>query len=100
MVYIKQSFDQTPIYKPLSKRTRSSIRLLQFIPTADDTTVSARLIEADIDTARYKALSYVWGDDDAWIDHDTARESIWLQDQPFGVAPMLFNILKKFSTDQ
>jgi hypothetical protein len=91
LVYVKQVFDQTPLYEPLNP-TISGVRLRQLIPTADGSVLRARLMEANIDTARYTAVAYDWGD-------RTSRQSIWVNNKLFEVSTALFGILQKACTD-
>lgn len=59
-LYVKQHHNQIPAYQEINRQQRK-IRLLQIVPTKDDSDMKLRLLSADIGVARYTALSYLWG---------------------------------------
>lgn len=89
-IYIKQSFDQRPAYNELEGTSRN-IRLFRVLPTEDVSIVKLRLMEADMETSRYTALSYVWPT-------GGATHTVWVNSEPLEVAEPLFEFLQKSFT--
>lgn len=58
-LYVRQHHDQTPAYKELDHKQRK-IRLIQVLPTEEVSGLKLRLLSANIATAKFTALSYIW----------------------------------------
>jgi hypothetical protein len=63
------------------------IRLLRIVPGEESDDIKVVLEEKDLDTTRFDALSYVWGD-------QTVRKRIFCSGRPLDVGPSLYAALR------
>lgn len=90
-IYVRQFHDQQPIHSELDP-VENRIRLLQVIPSENPSVIKLRLVEADIRTSRYTAISQHCGED-----YET--QTIWVNDKPFEIAESAFRFLQKACED-
>lgn len=76
-VYVKQFHNQQPVHAELDP-SKNRIRLLQVIPSENPSTIKIRLMEADIRTSRYAAVSQHWG-------AEAQTCTIWVNEEPFQI---------------
>ncbi|KAJ9651501.1 hypothetical protein H2198_009229 [Neophaeococcomyces mojaviensis] len=90
-IFVRQSFDQRPAYKPLGE-SFGSIRLLQVLAHESTSTVKCKLVDGNMYTSRYKAISYDWG-------KTNKTDEVLLNEERICVKRNLFQFLQKAQQD-